>query len=385
VWIPSIRVRLASCIVTAVWADYAASTPVGIASALCRAGRSGVRAQVANSDWVDVRVQAAQAACRQALAEGELERAVDFLARFTGDPRRGLELLRETARTERPAPGLAAARDAARRQGGPLATPALIERALLVQAAAAALARIASLPVDDSVKGLLCREFTAYASPPPGTASRFALDSRSFVAMARIAFGLRYPAGVFDWEASGFPRRWLLKIPRAFWRETAAFLIGDSRGLAPFLVWHMAGTLHQQRFLLESEVNKSFFRMAAAAERQPQVKALMAASWLVSRETHRISPHLQFVSRPFLEAGGTYTEAGPADVSNGFLTGDARRRRLYESGEYRPAIGVVLCSRDQAIRWKAAHADLEPQVLEAAGPDPLPARPGVRPATSPPA
>ena len=99
--------------------------------------------------------------------------------------------------------------------------------------------------------------------------------------------------------------------------------------------------------------------MASALERQPEVRGLMTGSWFHSLETHRVSPHLAFVNRPFLEAGGIYTELGPADPEDGFLVGNPARAALYHSG---PAFGLVMCTREQAIAWKRSNPELEQSV-----------------------
>jgi hypothetical protein len=306
------------------------------------------------------RIRHVRDACAQALDGPDLVAAARFLDARSVDVERGAHLLRATAAAERPTPELLAARAAARVAPSVARAPAAIERLLLVRAALATAGRIADLAVGDSVKHLLCAEFLAYAAPPRGSLDRFAMDTSSFIIMSRIVTGFRVPAGLFDWEVSGFPRRWLLKVPPRLLPGTLKFVAVDARGLGPFLVWHMAGSVWRARFILESEVLKSFYRTATAVERQPEVKAIMAASWLVSRETHRVSPHLQCLVRPFLAAGGVYTEAGPASAVNGFLLGDAKRRALYEAGAFRPTTGIVMCSRLQAMAWKACHPELAP-------------------------
>jgi hypothetical protein len=84
----------------------------------------------------------------------------------------------------------------------------------------------------------------------------------------------------------------------------------------------------------------------------------MASSWLYSRETHRINPHLAFFNRPYMEAGGFYADLGPALPESGFLKGDPKRAELYNSGEYRPTNALVLCSRSQAIAWKQTRPEI---------------------------
>ena len=86
-------------------------------------------------------------------------------------------------------------------------------------------------------------------------------------------------------------------------------------------------------------------------------------SWLHSRETHRVSPHLAFLNKTFTEAGALYSELGPADPVDGFMEGDPHRTELYQRGEYRPTTGLVLCTRDQMLAWKEKNRDLEPLLI----------------------
>lgn len=307
------------------------------------------------------RLEQARAACLDALRGDELAAALGFLAGRGLPLERRMELLRVTAESRVAAPELVEARNAAL-SGSGRGMVAPLERVLLVQAALQVMDRIPDLSVDESVKKLFCKEFVSYAWPPPGADERFAMTDSPFIGMSRIVFLLRFPAGLLHWERSGFPRRWLPSIPPGFLLRTLRFLALEAAAFKPYLVSHMGGTVRQYPFLLERDGQKSFYRMAAAIERQPDVKAMMAGSWLISEETRRVSPHLDFLARPYLEAGGIYTEAGPAHIDDGFLAGDETRKKLYQAGQYKPTFGVVICTRRQAIAWKQANAHLDPLV-----------------------
>jgi hypothetical protein len=99
--------------------------------------------------------------------------------------------------------------------------------------------------------------------------------------------------------------------------------------------------------------------MAKALALQPQVKGFGACSWFRSPGTHRVSPHLAWLSRVFVENGGLVLEAGPDDPNGGVLHRSATRRQLYERGEFKPTKGLVLWPRDAMIAWAAAHPELE--------------------------
>jgi hypothetical protein len=307
---------------------------------------------------LSARIEQARAACQEALAGDDLAGALAFLVRNGVPPERGVELLRATAEAERTAPELLQLRPAALSAYGSLEKAVVVERALLVLAALRTIDRIPGLPVDESVKRLFCKEFVSYARPPAGTSLRLDMTKSPFVSMSRVLFQIRFPGGLIDWERSGFIKRWVPKIPPRFLVPTLRFLAFEVGGFKPFLRTHMADGLLRPAFIRDKDVNLSFYRMAAAAELQPDIKALMAESWLVSAETRRVSPHLDCLAHPWLEAGAIYTETGPAVAGQGFLVGNENRGKLYESGKYKPAIGVFICTRAQAIAWKHAHGAL---------------------------
>ena len=229
-----------------------------------------------------------------------------------------------------------------------------------MRAALPAIDQISGLPVDETVKHLYCKEFAFYAKPPASAYSHFSIQAYPFIAMSKIVLLKRFPAGSTDWEISGFPRSWLVKVAPHFMARTYQFLALKTRGFKPFFVPHLAGTRNRLPFLLEREFLASFYRAAIALEKQPRIKALMAGSWLHSVETHRVSPHLSFMNRPYIEAGGIYTDLGPADPNDGFLDGSKERAELYYAGKYKPTFGIVMCTSKQAIAWKRAHPEIEP-------------------------
>ncbi len=239
-----------------------------------------------------------------------------------------------------------------------------LERKLLLEEALIALSRLNKLPVDETVKQLFCKEFLFIAfEPTADTLPRFALNGYIFAAMGKVVLLNRFPAGHYHWEVSGFPRRWLPKIPlHLLPADATGFCFTQTGGFKPWFVSHMRGTGPGTPFLVESEFQKSFYRMALALKKQPQIRAISADSWLHSPETHRVSPHLAFLNKIFLEAGGMVTELGPASPEDGFAQGNKQRAELYRLGEYKPTIGVAICSRTQAIAWAEGRPELETQI-----------------------
>ena len=135
--------------------------------------------------------------------------------------------------------------------------------------------------------------------------------------MARIATLSRFPAGQLDWEVSGIPRSWLLKVPRRSLPRLVSSILFELRGFQPAFFSHINPNRRNQGILLERESLRSYHRMARSMERQPEIKGLITASWLHSPDTFAVSPHLAWLNKVFEENGGHVLPLGPADIDSG--------------------------------------------------------------------
>jgi len=307
---------------------------------------------VTTNEWIEV----AREKCQSALREPAIERVAGiFRAAGISESDRH-EALSSSAVSQTPSPSLLRLKSLCGKEPGERFP---FERKLLLDEALAALPHLAALPVDDTVRQLFCKEILLMAEPPEETLPKFSMDVYTFVAMAKIVLLDRFPAGHYHWEVSGFPRSWLSKIPARLLPSTLRFLLFGSRGFSPWFISHMRGTGPGTPFLVESEFQKSFFRMALALKQQPHIRAISAQSWLHSPETHRVSPHLAFLNKIFVEAGGIVTDLGPANPDDGFATGNKQRAELYRRGEYKPTVGLAACTRRQAIEWAEKHPEIE--------------------------
>lgn len=304
------------------------------------------------------RIEQARTVCRQALESADLARSAGALDDAALSPAALLQMLRLGARRGKPAPVLRSCRAKLASTGA----PAAFERTVLLRAALPALDALAALPLEESVKHLVCKELMFYACPKPAMLPRFELESRSFAAMSGVVSFARFPAGQYQWVISGIPRSWLLKVPPRSIPAVCRFLVFQARGFRPMFELHLGGGLLPVGFASDRQYYRSFYRMAASLERQPEIKGIMAASWLYSRETHRVSPHLAFYSAPYAEAGGLEVELGAAAPEDGFLEGSPERAGLYQAGAYRPTRTLVACSREQALSWMRAHRSLEAEI-----------------------
>lgn len=234
---------------------------------------------------------------------------------------------------------------------------ASVERRLVLETALASLRELPAVPVCDAVKELFCDEVESWTKLDDGGKKEFAVGRSRFVDMCKMASLRRFPAGQFDWDVSGLPWSYLarvapLTLPRALYM-TAVRL----KGRAPIFFAHLSYRRRGQS-LSEAEANRSYYRMARSLELQPAIKGLIASSWIRSPDTQRVSPHLSWLSRVFVENGGFVTTMGPADPSCGVFVRSEARRRLYERGEFTPTIGLVIWPRDAMIAWAKRHPEL---------------------------
>lgn len=308
---------------------------------------------------VSQRIEQTRSVCEHALAESRLVAAENLLAARGVTEQMRLDILQGVAKIRKPTAELLSLRESVLLQGGLAAEPSVLERALLLRAVMRSLDRIPQLPVEESVKHLFCKEFMFCANPPAKDLHKFVYTCHPFLTMVKLALLLRFPAGLIQWEVSGLPRRLLLDLPPTQMPRTLYFLAMKARAFYPYFEPHITVSSLTVAFLTEREFLKSFYRMAASLEKQPTIRGILDASWLHSSETHRVSPHLAFISRPYLEAGGLCVDLGPAAADSGFLAGDKNRWNLYQSGQYKPTRALVICTREQAMAWKCKHSHLE--------------------------
>jgi hypothetical protein len=180
--------------------------------------------------------------------------------------------------------------------------------------------------------------------------------------MARIATLRRFPAGLFQWEESGIPRRYLLQVP---WRDLpalAAVIVARLGGLAPLFVPHL-NARRRTPWLLERSANRSYYLMAEAMEQQRHIRGILGVSWFRAPDIAGTTPHLSWVNKVVLEHGGFVTTVGPAGEDSGVFANSARRRELYQRGEFTPMIGMAIWPRAAVLDWKRSHPELGPDAV----------------------
>lgn len=232
------------------------------------------------------------------------------------------------------------------------------ERRLLSYAARETASRIESLPVYEPVKSLIRAEFQHYTHPPEGATNPIEIGTNEFVVACKTISLARFPAGPMDWEISGFPRSWLLSIRKSDLPRVLAFLLSQVRGFAPMFFIHVARQPKNRSLVIEKEVLRAYYRIARSLDLQPQIKGILAHAWFHDPAAVGRYPHLAWINRPYLEANGLITTAGPAPANSGFMEGNEDRRKQFEKGELRFRMGIAIWPREAAIRWADKHDEL---------------------------
>jgi hypothetical protein len=232
--------------------------------------------------------------------------------------------------------------------------PGAFERFVLAHAVLRRLNELESAAVPPVVKRLTCSGLLRFADGH----ELVDLSGSRFEGLCKMATLRRFAAGQFDWERSGLPRSWLPRVrPVSELIGLLAMIASEWRAFGPAFFVHMPAA-YPVFTLREGEVLKAYYRMAQAMELQPQVKGLIASTWLHSPATFEVSPHLAWLNNVFAGHGAVMATMGPATPDCGVLAQSVERQRAFRDGRFKPTIGLVIWSRRNVLAWAAAHREL---------------------------
>ena len=234
-----------------------------------------------------------------------------------------------------------------------------LERLLLTYAVQESFPLVAELPVHWQVKTLIQKEMQAY-SRPRGLGAKLLVGTDPFVTACKIATLRRFASGCLDWVISGIPRSWIPRIPWHKMPQALLYVATQFQGLKPAFYVHVAPAPRNRSLVIPNEVRKAYYRMAKSLELQPEMKGILCASWFHDPAVLRDTPHLAALNDPYLQHGGRIlTTLGVAPPDSGFLDYNPERRKLYETGRFKPRITLAMWPRAAAIGWAAQHSEME--------------------------
>jgi hypothetical protein len=119
----------------------------------------------------------------------------------------------------------------------------------------------------------------------------------------------------------------------------------------------------------EAGIDKAYLRVASMLRRHPGVGGLTAYSWFYDPQLDEISPRLSYLYRRPLERGGVLLRGRTSgyDVKNATAT-SRTRKRLYETGRYKPVGHRILWFRRDILHWadQARWAERRPDQIKLA-------------------
>jgi hypothetical protein len=243
---------------------------------------------------------------------------------------------------------------------GDAAASAMMGRYAALKALSVALTKIADQRLPDAVK----RSYVAFSRQIAARERHwewlynFDNNSETFRELAAYVTLFGFPVGDvgFGFDLRSPVRSILfvhpLTLPR-FLLEVGLFMTGG-----PVLVPHM-NYARKSLILPRIEYQRSLWLMARTLELRPEVKGLMAISWVHSAVVGQVFPSLAWMRDVFVEAGACVVELQPAKPRRyGFNYNNPKRLKLYEEGKFFPRQSIVLWPRDALIAWAANHPEL---------------------------
>jgi hypothetical protein len=167
----------------------------------------------------------------------------------------------------------------------------------------------------------------------------------------------RFPAGPLDWVVSHFPRKWLLQARGLAMVKQGWFVLRRMKGFSPVFFLHVAPRPRNRSLVMEKEVMRTYYRVAASLEQQPEMLGIILASWFLDRQVLADMPYLEYIHRLVVSAGGLITELNWAPPDSGYLEHHPERAARAQRGEIRFRIGAGLMPREAALAWMRAHPE----------------------------
>jgi hypothetical protein len=131
--------------------------------------------------------------------------------------------------------------------------------------------------------------------------------------------------------------------------EFCGLYYGRFGGRGPFLASHFHPAC--ARYFNQAGRLQLFRVVAEIFAWRPELKAFTGDAWYYDPVVAKISPHMAYI-RDFPEAHGARLFRGPVDTGGTALT-SAKRRRLYEAGEYEPRRYTMVWPRRALLEWAA--------------------------------
>jgi len=284
-----------------------------------------------------------------ALNEGEIRLCGKQAAQIV-EPQ---EFAADWIRRLRASPARPAACDNARREAKVenIAVSAFV-RWLLLTATRDSIAHWANSPLPEDVLALLVAQLRIPLDESPANVRLLDLGhGYSLASLCEVIEGARYPGGQLDWNLSGFPRSWLLAVPKRDLPGLLGTVLLGTGGFSPLAEFHLNPRRRNQKVLLETEFLRSYHRSARWLLMRPDVRGLFTSSWLWSPKTPESRPHLAWMRRVPSENGAFFTTLRAAQQDG-------------EGDDVTSGVGCFIWPREELIRWANNHPEFGPRTAQ---------------------
>jgi hypothetical protein len=217
--------------------------------------------------------------------------------------------------------------------------------------------RIAELRVPDSILSLLAVSFQRILAQLENAEKHFYLHSNELfckdLALCRLKL---LPCGSELVDVySGVPRSTLFR--NGFQQLVCAtrYFLNKGSGFRP---WYES---HWDRRLIRSFTPKGYdqcyLRIAELLELNPEIKGMMGSSWWFDPALEPVSPNLTFLRQVPLDNGAQLFRVGSnSAATQAAIHLSAERKRLYDSGSYRPTNYLLAWARKDMLEWANRYA-----------------------------
>lgn len=160
-----------------------------------------------------------------------------------------------------------------------------------------------------------------------------------------------YPCGaeLID-ERSGIPRSVLIRGGMRQLLRAAVFFFVEVNGFRPYYELHMHAP-YRPEFNAGGWI-LTYRRIAELLQLNPGVKGVSCISWWYDPQVATISPRLKYLREQPMEGGAEIFYMAPdPEAAYGAVEKSKTRKTAYESGDYVPALYLMVWARKDLIRW----------------------------------
>lgn len=178
----------------------------------------------------------------------------------------------------------------------------------------------------------------------------YSWDEDLFCKDLAICSGRMFPAGCLKTEIhAGIPRRTVLNLPPM---ELIKFssLILKLGGFAPFLEIHL--DVRYRDGFTPAGWEQALRMVGQCLACFPEAKGITGASWFFDPEAINISPRLAYLRELIEKHGGIFVPyKSDHRTTELAITKSDTRKRLYESGQYKPVSYIFVWGRKEIQKW----------------------------------